>query len=71
MKGFKSCDGHGCLNRVWNSIVAPDVKKWLEIMSEIASYTCMLARINNEEEPGIGTYFFVERAYGKIIDGKC
>lgn len=36
--------------RVWKSTVAPDVKKWIEMMSEVASYERMLARINNEEE---------------------
>ena len=36
--------------REWKSTVAPDVKKWMEMMSEVASYEHMLAKINNEEE---------------------
>ena len=46
--------------RVWRSTVAPDVKKWMEMMSEVASYEHMLARINNEEE-------HVKRAWERIF----
>lgn len=42
--------------RVWKRTVAPDVKKWLEMMSEVAPYERMLARINNEVEC-LGMYF--------------
>lgn len=46
--------------RLWKSTEAPDVKKWMEMMSEVASYEHMLAKINNEEE-------HVRRAWERIF----